>query len=94
MKNYLWDIENPRRYSNQMEGKPSEDLKPDDEYYHDPKYAKYQQRLKRMREEYKELRSKFVKKMKKDTIHWEEIGRLKRAIGSLTGILKMIEEGC
>ena len=65
----------------------------DDKYYEDPQYEKLQRRLERERVEYQKKRKKEIKKMEKDTIHWEEIGRLNRVMGSLNGIMKMLKEG-
>ena len=62
-------------------------------YFEDPLYAKYEKRLKRMREAYKEKREKEIQEMENKTIHWLELARVKRVIGQLNGIVKMIEEG-
>jgi DNA-binding FrmR family transcriptional regulator len=71
----------------------NEDLSPPASYYNDPKWDRYQLRLKRLREAYREKRRERENEMEKETIHWKELGRIKRVIGQLNGILKMIEEG-
>jgi DNA-binding FrmR family transcriptional regulator len=63
------------------------------EYYHDPKWERYKLKLKRMREAYRKNRKQWEEKMNKETIHWKDLGRIKRVIGQLKGITKMIEEG-
>ena len=80
--------EGSRRHSNQLLDFESEFSMPDS-YYEDPLYKKYQLRLKLKREAYNNM-----KKTKGIGItHSKELNQLRRSLGSLEGIIRMVESG-